>query len=93
MLVVAFIGLVADITQIAIFYPARCYHSKNMKGAFWHTLSDASLSAIVVISALFIYFFDFYKADVIALFLFFPLIFWFGGVNLLRESISLVDEK
>lgn len=93
MLTVALIGLVANFAQIAIFYPARCDHSRNMKGAFWHTLSDAALSGIVVISALFVYFFDFYKADVVALFLFFPLVFWWGGVGLIKEAIKILDNK
>jgi cobalt-zinc-cadmium efflux system protein len=93
MLIVAFIGLVADIGQIILFYPARRYHSKNMKSAFWHTLSDMLLSAVVVASALLVYFFSFYKADMIALFVFFPIIFWYGGINLIKESMGLIGKK
>ncbi len=93
MLLVASIGLVADVGQTILLWSARCNHSKNMKGAFWHTLSDMSVSAIVVISALFVYFFNFYKADVIALFLIFPLIFWWGGVGLLGDAINILEKK
>ncbi|MCF7835957.1 MAG: cation diffusion facilitator family transporter [Candidatus Marinimicrobia bacterium] len=84
---IALVGLIADISQIVLLYPAKSHHGVNMKSVFLHTFSDAGLSFAIVVGSICVHLWKFYQIDSIILFLFFPFVL-FSGIKLIKISIK-----
>lgn len=84
MLIVAAIGLVANIIAVFILHKdAR--HSLNVKAAYLHLIGDSLSSVVVIIGGLLILFFDIYWID--------PVITFFIGIYILYEAIRILNES
>jgi cobalt-zinc-cadmium efflux system protein len=90
MLIIAFIGLVANVIGMFILHGGS-RHNLNMKGAFWHMLSDAVSSLGVVIAAIVISFTGWNIVDPIVSLLITVLILR-GAISLLWESSNILLE-
>lgn len=83
MLIVAAIGLVANI--IAVFLLHRdAGHSLNVKAAYLHLIGDSLSSVVVIIGGILILFFDIYWID--------PIITFFIGFYILYEAVKILNE-
>jgi cobalt-zinc-cadmium efflux system protein len=83
MLVVAIGGLTANILSAALLYKDRA-HSLNIRGAFFHVMSDAIGSAGAIVASLAILFGGYYAAD--------PAISVVVGILILSSSWILIRD-
>ncbi len=91
MLIVAVIGLFADLICVYLLYP-EAHHSLNMRSAYLHLLSDTLSSVGVVIAGIVIYFYPFYLLDplltvIIATFILIQ------GYQVLKQSTLILMER
>jgi cobalt-zinc-cadmium efflux system protein len=84
MFVVAVIGFLANLFSILLLKKLSG-HSINIKAAYLHLLGDTISSVIVIITAILIYFFNFYWID--------PLVTFILGIYLLKETYLIVKES
>ncbi len=90
MLVVAFIGLVVNITSILILQGSQ-NSSLNVRSVFYHMIADAASSIGVVVAALIIMFTGFVLLDpIVSLGISFVILYWAFGI--LRESTRILLE-
>lgn len=83
MLVVASIGLIANI--IAVFLLHRdARHSLNVKAAYLHLIGDSLSSVVVIIGGVLIYFYGIYWID--------PVVTFFIGAYILYEAVKILNE-
>jgi cobalt-zinc-cadmium efflux system protein len=91
MLLVASIGLVANIAGILLLHRGS-HHSLNIKGAFWHIIGDTISSLGVIIGAIIIYFTGWGIVDpIIAVVI--GIIILVGAWRLVRESAEILLES
>lgn len=90
MLGVAVVGLVANLIGILLLRKGS-HASLNVKGAFWHIISDTISSVGVIIAGLIIAFTGWPYADpVVAMII--GVIILFGALRLVRDSVDILME-
>jgi len=90
MLLVASIGLVANLAGIFILRKAR-HTNLNIKAAFWHIAGDTISSFGVIIGGVIIYMTGWYIVDPIIAVIIGCIILW-GAVRIVRESTDVLLE-
>ena len=90
MLVVAFIGLVANVIG-ALFLIKHSHASLNIRAAYLHILGDALSSVGVVIGGVIIFYTGWYLIDPI-LSILIALVIIYGSWSLVRESVNILLE-
>lgn len=83
MLVVAFIGLIANVIAVILLH-RDAGHNLNIKAAYLHLIGDSLSSVVVILGGLFIYFFDVYWID--------PVITFLIGLYILYEALKVLNE-
>jgi len=83
MLIVAVIGLIANIIAVIILH-RDAGTSLNIKAAYLHLIGDSLSSLVVIIGGVLIYFFGLYWID--------PVITFFIGVYILYEAVKILME-
>ena len=83
MLIVAGIGLIANIIAVFILHKDS-KHSLNVKAAYLHLIGDSLSSVVVIIGGLLIYFFRLYWID--------PVVSFVIGIYILYEAVKILDE-
>jgi cobalt-zinc-cadmium efflux system protein len=84
MLIVAAIGLVANIIAVFLLHKdAR--HSLNVKAAYVHLIGDSLSSVVVIIGGFLILFFDIFWVD--------PVITFFIGIYIFYEAVKILNES
>ena len=83
MLVVASIGLVANVISVLILHKDSA-HNLNIKAAYLHLIGDTLSSVVVIIGGVLIYFYDLYWID--------PAVTILIGIYILKEAIAIVKE-
>lgn len=91
MLLVASIGLVANLTGILLLRRAG-HENLNIKAAFWHVAGDTISSAGVIIGGVIIAVTDWYVVDPIIAVFVGAIILW-GAVRIVRESADILLES
>lgn len=91
MLVIAVVGIVANVAAAAILHPASTA-SLNLRGAYLHVLGDLLGSVAVVVAALLVRFTGWLVADPIASLLM-TLLIVRGAWQLVRESVDVLLES
>lgn len=84
MLVVAVIGLIANIVAVILLYK-DAGHSLNVKAAYLHLIGDSLSSVVVIIGGILIYFFNIFWID--------PIITFFIGIYIFYEAIKILNES
>lgn len=87
-IIVACIGIVINGSTAFLFLKGS-HEDLNIKGAFLHLLSDALLSAAVVLAGIGIYYTGYMWVDPVAGLLIVAVILW-GTWGLLRDSVNLI---
>ena len=90
MLVIAGIGLVANLIGVALLERGS-HGSLNVRGAFWHILGDTISSVGVIIAGIIITITGWTVADPIAAIVIGVIILW-GAVRLVRDSVDILME-
>ena len=90
MLLVATIGLIANLTGILLLRRVS-RRSLNIKAAFWHIVGDTISSVGVIVAGIIILFTGWYIADPIIAVFIGGIILW-GAVRLVRESVDILLE-
>jgi cobalt-zinc-cadmium efflux system protein len=90
MLVIAGIGLVANLIGVALLERGS-HGSLNVRGAFWHILGDTISSVGVIIAGIIITITGWTVADPIAAIVIGVIILW-GAVQLVRDSVDILME-
>lgn len=83
MLVVATIGLAANVISVLILHKDSA-HNLNIKAAYLHLIGDTLSSVVVIIGGVLIYFYDLYWID--------PAVTILIGIYILKEAIAIVKE-
>lgn len=83
MLVVATIGLAANVISVLILHKDSSYNL-NIKAAYLHLIGDTLSSVVVIIGGVLIYFYDLYWID--------PAVTILIGIYILKEAITIVKE-
>lgn len=90
MLVIATIGLIANLTGVLLLRTAS-HEQLNIKVAFWHILGDTISSVGVIIAGIIISLKGWYIADPIIAIFIGGIILW-GAVKIVRESADILLE-
>jgi cobalt-zinc-cadmium efflux system protein len=90
MLVVAVIGLVANLAGILLLRKAS-HGNLNIKAAFWHIIGDTISSVGVIVAGVIIVFTGWYAVDAIIAFFIGGIIMW-GAVRIVREASDILLE-
>ncbi len=90
MLVVAVIGLVANLAGILLLRKAS-HGNLNIKAAFWHIIGDTVSSVGVIVAGVIIAFTGWYAVDAIIAFFIGGIIMW-GAVRIVREASDILLE-
>jgi cobalt-zinc-cadmium efflux system protein len=91
MMVVAFIGLIANIIGALVLMKHR-HNSLNIRGAFLHIVGDALSSVGVVIGGVIIIYTGWYLIDPI-LSIMISLVIMYGAWSLVKESVNILLES
>jgi cobalt-zinc-cadmium efflux system protein len=91
MMVVAFIGLIANIIGALVLMKHR-HHSLNIRGAYLHIVGDALSSVGVVIGGIVIIFTGWYLIDPI-LSILISVVIMYGAWSLVKESVNILLES
>jgi cobalt-zinc-cadmium efflux system protein len=83
MLVVAVVGLLANLFSVLLLKKSSGT-SINIRAAYLHLIGDTVSSAVVIVTAVLIYFFEIYWID--------PLVTFLLGIYLLKETYSIIRE-
>ena len=83
MLIVAVVGFLANLLSVLLLKKLSG-NSINIRAAYLHLIGDTVSSAIVIITAVLIYFFEIYWID--------PLVTFLLGIYLLKETYSILRE-
>jgi cobalt-zinc-cadmium efflux system protein len=90
MLVVAIIGLVANLAGVIILRE-KAKENLNVKGAFFHVLGDLFSSVGVIVAAVLVYLFDLQQADpVISIAI--SIIILYGSYRIVSQSVYILLE-
>lgn len=93
MLIIASIGFVINLVlTIVLSRSMKEEENLNVQSALWHFFGDLLSSIGVIISAVIIYFTDFYRADPIISMVIAGIIFY-GGAKIIRESYLILMES
>jgi cobalt-zinc-cadmium efflux system protein len=90
MLAAAFGGLVTEFIAIKLLYTGQ-KSDLNLKGAFWHVLQTFVGSAIIIVTAVVIYFTGFMAIDPI-LGMAFGAVLVYASIGIVRDSIHVLSE-
>jgi cobalt-zinc-cadmium efflux system protein len=90
MLAAAFGGLVTEIIAIRLLYSGQ-KGDLNIRGAFWHVLQTFVGSAIIIVTAVVIYFTGFMAIDPI-LGMAFGAVLVYASIGIVRDSIHVLSE-
>ena len=90
MLAAAFGGLVTEFIAIKLLYSGQ-KADLNIKGAFWHVLQTFVGSAIIIITAVVIYFTGFMAIDPI-LGMAFGVVLIYASICIVRDSLKILSE-
>lgn len=91
MIIIAVVGLIANILCLYILSGGEIKENLNMKGAFLHVIGDTLGSVGAIIAGLSIYFFNWYAMDLI-LSAGIAALIGVAGWNLCKESIHILVE-
>jgi cobalt-zinc-cadmium efflux system protein len=90
MLLAAFGGLVTESIAIKLLYSGQ-KGDLNIKGAFWHVMQTFVGSAIIIITAVIIYFTGFMAIDPI-LGMAFGIVLIYASIGIVRDSLKILSE-
>jgi cobalt-zinc-cadmium efflux system protein len=90
MLAAAFGGLVTEFIAIKLLYASQ-KSDLNVRGAFWHILQTFVGSAIIIITAVVIYFTGFFAIDPI-LGMAFGVVLVYASIGITRDSLKILSE-
>jgi cobalt-zinc-cadmium efflux system protein len=90
MLVVASVGLVANLTAMWLLR-RQSHRSLNIRAAFWHIIGDTISSVGVIVAGIIITFTGWYTADPIIAVFIGAIILW-GAVRIVKESTDILLE-
>jgi cobalt-zinc-cadmium efflux system protein len=90
MLVAAFGGLITEVIAIKLLYSGQ-KADLNIKGAFWHVLQTFVGSAIIIITAVVIYYTGFFAIDPI-LGMAFGAVLIYASIGITRDSLKILSE-
>ncbi|MBU9724237.1 MULTISPECIES: cation diffusion facilitator family transporter [Bacillaceae] len=91
MIVIAFIGLIANIGAMFALMRGDVKENLNMRGAYLHVLSDALGSVAAILAGVIIYFTGWYIADPI-LSIVIAIMIAFTGFSLLKDTVHVLLE-
>ncbi|WP_413376125.1 cation diffusion facilitator family transporter [Alkalihalobacillus sp. 1P02AB] len=91
MMLIAFIGLLANIGAMFALMRGDVKDNLNMRGAYLHVLSDTLGSVAAIIAGIIIYFTSWYMADPI-LSIIIALMIAFSGFRLLKDTVHVLLE-
>jgi cobalt-zinc-cadmium efflux system protein len=90
MLLAAFGGLVTETIAIKLLYSSQ-KGDLNIKGAFWHVMQTFVGSAIIIVTAVVIYFTGFMAIDPI-LGMAFGIVLIYASIGIVRDSLKILSE-